>query len=70
MADLFAADVPTEQLVTTVRPLLEWWAAESYENEELGDFYRRQRGETTLRQRVTGKEIATKEGFLALRVVS
>ena len=70
MADLFAADVPTAELVTTVRPLLEWWAAESHEDEELGDFYRRQRGETALRQRVTGKEIATKDGFLALRVVS
>ena len=31
MADLFAADVPTADLVTTVRPLLEWWAAESHE---------------------------------------
>lgn len=70
MADLFAADVPTEELIPTVRPLLEWWAREGHEEEELGDFYRRQRGETELRQRVTGKEEPTRPGFLELRVVS
>lgn len=70
MADLFAADVPTAEILDTVRPLLEWWATEGLEGEELGDFYRRQRGETHLRQRITGKEVPSRPGFLELRVVS
>ncbi len=70
MADLFAADVPTSELLSTVRPLLEWWSQDGLEDEELGDFYRRQRGETELRQRVTGREVPTREGFLELRVGS
>ena len=70
MADLFAADVPTSDLISTVRPLLEWWSEAGLQDEELGDFYRRQRGETELRQRVSGGETATRPSFLELRVVS
>jgi sulfite reductase (ferredoxin) len=70
LADLFAADVPTSELVEVVRPLLEWYASDRESSEEgLGDFYRRVRGETESRVKVTGKEESTRESFFALRVV-
>src|SRR4029453_19296025 len=44
LADLYRADVPTEELLETVRPLLAHWAAERDGNEGLGDFYQRRMG--------------------------
>ncbi len=60
LGDLFAADVPSSQLVPTVTPLLELWASQRLDaDESLGDFYQRLRGQPPLRQSLTGREEAT-----------
>jgi sulfite reductase beta subunit-like hemoprotein len=41
LADLFAADVPTDELVEVLRPLLTAWARNRRDAEGLGDFYQR-----------------------------
>ena len=57
MADLYLTEVPTEELVTSLRPLLKRWAAERTADEGLGDFYQRLRGITVGRRQITGKEL-------------
>jgi sulfite reductase (ferredoxin) len=59
LVDLYRADVPLEELLPAVRPLLARWAAERLEGEGLGDFYQRILGRSTPRTAVTGKEQPT-----------
>ena len=59
LADLFAADVKTEQLVPTLRPLLERYASERLPSESIGDFYQRVLGRDTPRHLLTGSEKPT-----------
>jgi sulfite reductase (ferredoxin) len=61
LVDLYRADVPLQELVPAVRPLLVRWAAERLEGEGLGDFYQRIVGRTAPRAAVTGKEQPTFE---------
>ena len=44
LVDLYRADVPLDELLDAVRPLLQRWAAERTEGEGLGDFYQRLMG--------------------------
>jgi len=59
LVDLYRADVPTDELLATVRPLLQRWAAERAEGEGLGDFYQRLMGLRARRTVVTGRELPT-----------
>ncbi len=59
LVDLYRADVPTEGIVETVRPLLTRWAAERTDDEGLGDFYQRLMGLRARRTTVTGRELPT-----------
>lgn len=59
VADLFAEDVATDQLVPTLRPLLTKWARERRGDESLSDYYQRLIGHPQRRQYVTGSEVAT-----------
>ncbi|MDQ3426980.1 MAG: NADPH-dependent assimilatory sulfite reductase hemoprotein subunit [Gemmatimonadota bacterium] len=59
LVDLYRADVPTEELLETVRPLLARWAAEREGAEGLGDFYQRLMGLRARRTTVTGRELPT-----------
>ncbi len=59
LADLFASDVKIDQLVPTLRPLLERFASERHEDEGLGDFYQRVVGNVTPRRLLTGRETPT-----------
>jgi sulfite reductase beta subunit-like hemoprotein len=59
LVDLYRADVPVDELLGTVRPLLHRWAAERVENEGLGDFYQRLMGLRATRTVVTGRELPT-----------
>ncbi len=59
LVDLYRADVPTEGIVETVRPLLARWAAERTDDEGLGDFYQRLMGLRARRTTVTGRELPT-----------
>ena len=59
LVDLYRADVPAEELLETVRPLLAHWAAERSGNEGLGDFYQRRMGLRARRTTVTGRELPT-----------
>jgi sulfite reductase (ferredoxin) len=59
LVDLYRADVPVEELLGTVRPLLQRWAAERTGNEGLGDFYQRLMGLRAVRSVVTGRELPT-----------
>jgi sulfite reductase beta subunit-like hemoprotein len=61
LVDLYRADVPLEELLPAVRPLLARWAAERLDGEGLGDFYQRILGRSTPRTAVTGKEQPTHE---------
>ena len=61
LVDLFRTDVNTDDLLTSVRPLLARWAAERWDNESLGDFYQRILGRQTPRTAITGKEQPTFE---------
>jgi sulfite reductase beta subunit-like hemoprotein len=61
LVDLYRADVPLEELLPVVRPLLARWAAERQGGEGLGDFYQRILGRATPRTAVTGKEQPTYE---------
>jgi len=61
LVDLYRADVPLEELLPAVRPLLARWAAERLNGEGLGDFYQRILGRSTPRTAVTGKEQPTYE---------
>jgi sulfite reductase (ferredoxin) len=71
LGDLYAADVTSDEIVSTVKPLLELYSTERLSDEEsLGDFYRRVRGETYLRKKLTGKEEPTKDSMFSLRGAS
>jgi sulfite reductase (ferredoxin) len=61
LVDLYRADVPLDELLPAVRPLLARWAAERLEGEGLGDFYQRILGRSTPRTALTGKEQPTYE---------
>lgn len=67
MADLFAADVATEALVPTLRPLLEAWARDRGVGESLGDYYQRLLAPAQSRWKITGKEDETR-GLVQLRL--
>jgi sulfite reductase (ferredoxin) len=59
LVDLYRADVPVDELLATVRPLLQRWAAERVGDEGLGDFYQRLMGLRATRTVVTGRELPT-----------
>ena len=59
LVDLYRADVPVEELLPTMRPLLQRWAAERSGGEGLGDFYQRLMGLRAVRSVVTGRELPT-----------
>ena len=54
LSDLWAEQVPTAELVASLRPLLRAWAAGRQGEEGLGDFYQRTRGAVENRQILTG----------------
>lgn len=68
VADLYAADVPTDQLVPALRPLLKKWVRERNGDEGLSDFYQRLIGHTVPREHITGAEQPT-AGSLSLTVL-
>jgi sulfite reductase beta subunit-like hemoprotein len=59
LVDLWRAEVPMDELLDSVRPLLQRWASERSEGEGLGDFYQRLMGLRARRTTVTGKELPT-----------
>jgi sulfite reductase beta subunit-like hemoprotein len=59
LVDLYRADVPQEELVSTLQPLLARWASERGEHEGFGDFYQRLMGLRARRTTVTGRELPT-----------
>jgi sulfite reductase beta subunit-like hemoprotein len=59
VADLYAADVPTANLVNVLRPLLVRWAKDRRVDEGLGDFYQRLMERTEPKRSITGKEQPT-----------
>ena len=61
LVDLYRADVPTEELLPAVRPLLARWAAERQADEGLGDFYQRIVDRPEARTALTGREQPTYE---------
>jgi sulfite reductase (ferredoxin) len=61
LVDLYRADVPMEEIVETLRPLLQRWATERRDGEGLGDFYQRLMGLRAVRSTVTGRELPTFE---------
>ncbi|MGD2110054.1 MAG: NADPH-dependent assimilatory sulfite reductase hemoprotein subunit [Phycisphaerae bacterium] len=65
VTDLYAADVATDDIIPTLRPLLASWAKHRNPGEPLGDYYRRTLARDEPRRRVTGKENPTKDEFEA-----
>jgi sulfite reductase (ferredoxin) len=61
VADLYDADVKSEDLMARLRPLLTRWARERSAEEGLGDFYQRVVGNDTSRRFITGREKPTRE---------
>jgi sulfite reductase (ferredoxin) len=61
LVDLWRAEVPVDELLDSVRPLLQRWAAERTAGEGLGDFYQRLMGVRARRTTVTGRELPTFE---------
>jgi sulfite reductase (ferredoxin) len=59
LVDLYRADVPQDELLASVRPLLVRWAAERTTGEGLGDFYQRLMGLRARRTTVSGRELPT-----------
>lgn len=59
LVDLYRADVPQEEIIETLRPLLARWATERRPGEGLGDFYQRLMGLRAVRSAVTGRELPT-----------
>lgn len=59
VADLYAADVPTEELTERMRPLLASWVKRRAAGEGLGDYYNRLLKRDAPRQRITGAETPT-----------
>ncbi|MEM8933394.1 MAG: hypothetical protein AAGE94_19545, partial [Acidobacteriota bacterium] len=56
LADLWQGDVPEDELIAVLDPLLEHFAAERLDGETLSDFYQRHHGSETPRQLLTGRE--------------
>ena len=61
VADLYDADVKSDDLMSRLRPLLTRWASERTSDEGLGDFYQRIVGNDTPRRFITGREKPTSE---------
>jgi sulfite reductase (ferredoxin) len=61
LVDLWRSEVPMDELLESVRPLLQRWAAERTSGEGLGDFYQRLMGLRARRTTVTGRELPTFE---------
>jgi len=61
VVDLFAGDVKTEDLVSTLRPLLQGWAVNRRKGESLSDYYQRLLHRDKPRQGITGREAPTRE---------
>ncbi|NOX59036.1 MAG: NADPH-dependent assimilatory sulfite reductase hemoprotein subunit [Planctomycetes bacterium] len=59
LADLYAADIPENDLVDTLRPLLASWSKNRKPKQGFGDFYQQQIGRNNPRQTVTGAEQPT-----------
>lgn len=59
--DLFAADVSVADLVPLLRPLLQKYAIDRRNGENLSDFYHRLMGHTETRRSITGRENPTKD---------
>jgi sulfite reductase (ferredoxin) len=59
LVDLWKSEVPVDELLDSVRPLLQRWAAERTAGEGLGDFYQRLMGLRARRTTVTGRELPT-----------
>jgi len=59
LADLYAADVPIDEVVSVLEPLLAHWSCDRSSGESLSDFYHRvlRRGEP--RRSITGRETPT-----------
>jgi hypothetical protein len=67
MADLYATDVATEDLVPTLHPLLASWGKNRQCDEGLGDYYQRILDRTERRTAITGKEEPS-SGLVQLKV--
>ena len=63
MADLYAADVPLDEVIEVLTPLLVQYAANRQPDEGLGDFYQRLLQRSEPRHRLTGKENPTFESL-------
>jgi len=61
VVDLYAADVKTDDLVPTLRPLLQSWAKNRRHGENLSDFYQHLLKRDQPRQGITGRETPTRE---------
>ena len=61
VVDLYAADVKTDDLVPTLRPLLQSWSKNRRNGENLSDFYQRLLKRDRPRQGITGRETPTRE---------
>ncbi len=59
VADLFAADVPTDELVQVLHPLLANWSRQRRGDESLSDFYQRLTHRPARRVSITGNEQPT-----------
>lgn len=73
LADLFAPDVDSDELVETLRPLLEQYKSNRHAGEGLGDFYQRiiargRSAESSRRTLITGDEAPTRDRFIQLTV--
>ncbi|MCG8406332.1 MAG: NADPH-dependent assimilatory sulfite reductase hemoprotein subunit [Phycisphaerales bacterium] len=68
VADLLAEDVPVDELVAAIRPLLERWAGQRRDGEGLSDFYQRLFPRELPRMKITGAEEPT-QGRISLEVL-
>lgn len=70
LADLFAADVKIDQIIPTLRPLLEQFSRERSDREGLADYYHRARGTAEPRRLLTGQEKPTGTFFQLSRAAA
>jgi len=68
LADRYADAIHTDDLVATLRPLLESWSKQRQTNESLSDYYHRVMQTKSPRKIVTGKEDTTRS-ILELKVL-
>ncbi|MFQ5410660.1 MAG: NADPH-dependent assimilatory sulfite reductase hemoprotein subunit [Phycisphaerae bacterium] len=59
VADLYAAEVPLDDLLPTLRPLLQRWASERGDDESFSDYYQRLIVRDVPRLKITGAETPT-----------